>query len=333
MPTERRYRMIKIENLNKYFNRHKKNQIHVINNTSLTLEDKGLVALLGPSGSGKTTLLNAIGGLDKVKSGSIYIDGQKITSKWSYKVDKIRNLNIGYIFQDYKLVDNLSVYDNVSLVLKMIGIKDKKEIDKRVRYVLEKVGMYRYRKRPANMLSGGERQRVGIARAIVKNPHIIIADEPTGNLDSKNSLEIMNIIKAISKDLLVILVTHETNLAKFYASRIIEIADGKIINDYENVHNEELDYAIDNRFYLKDFENQETITNSDSTFKIYSDQKPSLQLDIVIKNDNIYIRSKQKEKIEVVEEGSNIEMIDDHYKKMDKATMEQYEFNFKDIIN
>ena len=333
MPTERRYRMIKIENLNKYFNRHKKNQIHVINNTSLTLEDKGLVALLGPSGSGKTTLLNAIGGLDKVKSESIYIDVQKITSKWIYKVDKIRNLNIGYIFQDYKLVDNLSVYDNVSLVLKMIGIKDKKEIDKRVRYVLEKVGMYRYRKRPANMLSGGERQRVGIARAIVKNPHIIIADEPTGNLDSKNSLEIMNIIKAISKDRLVILVTHETNLAKFYASRIIEIADGKIINDYENVHNEELDYAIDNRFYLKDFENQETITNSDSTFKIYSDQKPSLQLDIVIKNDNIYIRSKQKEKIEVVEEGSNIEMIDDHYKKMDKATMEQYEFNFKDIID
>ena len=101
----------------------------------------------------------------------------------------------------------MSFYDNVSIALKLIGIKDKKEIDKRVNYCLEKVGMLRYKKRPCNMLSGGERQRVGIARAIVKNPNIIIADEPTGNLDSKNSIEIMNIIKAISKDKLVILVS------------------------------------------------------------------------------------------------------------------------------
>lgn len=130
--------MIKIEKVNKYFNRHKKNQIHVIDNTTLTLGDTGLVALLGPSGSGKTTLLNVIGGLDKVAKGKIFINGQKITSKFSYKVDKIRNLNIGYIFQDYKLVENLSVYENVALSLKIIGIKDKKEIDKRVTYVLQK---------------------------------------------------------------------------------------------------------------------------------------------------------------------------------------------------
>ena len=187
--------MIELVNVNKYFNRHKKNELHVINNTSLTLEDTGLVALLGPSGCGKTTLLNAIGGLDKIKKGKIYIDNQKISSKFSYKVDKIRNLNVGYIFQDYKLIDNLSVYDNVALVLKMVGIKNKTEIKKRVEYVLDKVGMLRYKKRPAGMLSGGERQRVGIARAIVKDPNIILADEPTGNLDSKNSLEIMKIIK------------------------------------------------------------------------------------------------------------------------------------------
>ena len=154
-----------------------------------------------------------------------------------YKKDNIRVMNIGYIFQDYKLIDNLSVYDNIALALKMIGIKDKKEIKKRIDYVLETLNMYRYRNRLAGMLSGGERQRVGIARAIVKNPNIIIADEPTGNLDSKNSLEIMNIIKAISKDKLVILVTHEEELAKFYASRIIEIQDGKVMKDYINEHN------------------------------------------------------------------------------------------------
>ena len=213
--------MIKIEKVNKYFNRRRKNQIHIINNTSLEFGDKGLVAILGQSGSGKTTLLNAIGGLDKVNKGKIYINGQRITGKRAYTVDKIRNLNIGYIFQDYKLIENMSVFDNVALSLQMIGIKNKKEIEKRVYYVLEAVNMYRYRNRPAGMLSGGEKQRVAIARAIVKNPSIVIADEPTGNLDSKNSLEIMNIIKAISKEKLVIVVTHDVDLAKFYATRIL----------------------------------------------------------------------------------------------------------------
>ena len=325
--------MIEIKNLNKFFNKGKKNQIHVINNVSLTLDNNGLVALLGPSGSGKTTLLNAIGGLDNVKSGHIYIDGQKITSKMIGKRDKIRNLNIGYIFQDYKLIENMSVYNNVALVLKMIGIKDKKEIKTRVDYVLEKVGMYRYRNRPANMLSGGERQRVGIARAIVKDPNIIIADEPTGNLDSKNSLEIMNIIKAISKDRLVILVTHENNLAKFYASRIIEIEDGTIIKDYENNHLDTLDYQIDNRFYLKDFKNYKSIKESSIDVDVYSDGNDKIKLDIVIKNGNIYIKSNTKEKIEVIDDNSNIELVNAHYKKIDQDTINKYEFKFNEVID
>ena len=189
--------MIIIDKLNKYYNKGRKNQIHVINNTSIELPDKGMVALLGPSGCGKTTLLNAIGGLDKVNKGKIYIDNKKITKRCANQVDKIRNLKIGYIFQDYKLLDNMSVYDNVAIVLKMIGIKNKKEVKKRVEYILERLGIYRYRHRPCSMLSGGERQRVGIARALVKNPDIILADEPTGNLDSKNTIEIMNIIKTI----------------------------------------------------------------------------------------------------------------------------------------
>ena len=325
--------MIEIKNLNKYFNKGKKNQIHVINNVNLTLNDNGLVALLGPSGSGKTTLLNTIGGLDNVKSGNIYIDGKKITSKLTYKRDKIRNINIGYIFQDYKLIDNMSVYSNVSLVLKMLGIKDKKEIKKRVDYVLEKVGMYRYRNRPCNMLSGGERQRVGIARAIVKDPDIIIADEPTGNLDSKNSLEIMNIIKAISKDRLVILVTHENNLAKFFASRVIEIEDGAIVNDYENKNVDALDYQIDNKFYLKDFENYESIKEKAIDVDVYSSGNDKIKLDIVVKNGNIYIKSNTKEKIEVIDENSSIEFVNAHYKKIDKETVNKYQFNFNEVIN
>jgi len=325
--------MIRLNNVDKYFNKGKKNQIHVINNISLELEDNGLVALLGPSGCGKTTLLNSIGGLDKIKSGEITINDDNISSKFTGKVDKIRNLNIGYIFQDYKLIDNLSVYDNVALVLKMIGIKDKKEIKKRVEYVLDKVGMLRYKRRPANMLSGGERQRVGIARAIVKDPNIILADEPTGNLDSKNSLEIMKIIKAISRDRLVILVTHEQSLARFYASRIIEIQDGAIQKDYKNESSDELDYEIENSFYLKDFKYNNKLKEDNLDIDIYSDNKQKIKLDIVLKNGNIYIKSNTRDKVEVVEDNSSIEFIDDHYKKIDKSDIDKYEFDFKDVID
>lgn len=325
--------MIKIDNVNKYFNRHKKNQIHVINNTSIELEDTGLVALLGPSGCGKTTLLNTIGGLDKINSGTIYINNEKITKRRVGKIDEIRSLNIGYIFQDYHLINDMSVYDNVAMPLKMNGIKNQEEIKRRVNYVLEKVGMYRYRNRPAEMLSGGERQRVGIARAIVKNPKIIIADEPTGNLDSKNTIEVMNIIKAISKNRLVILVTHEKEIAEFYASRIITLSDGTITSDKENNHNEELDYKMDGKIYLKDIKNKVTSNEKNLTVNYYNDHNEKLDLNIVLKNGNIYIETSNKEKVQVIGEDSSIELIDDNYKKISKSIYEDYKFNFKEFTN
>lgn len=325
--------MIKIERVNKYFNRRRKNQIHIINNTSLELEDKGLVAILGQSGSGKTTLLNAIGGLDKVNKGKIYINGKKIAKRRPNTVDKIRNLNIGYIFQDYKLIENMSVFDNVAISLKMIGLKNKKEIQKRVNYVLEAVHMYRYRNRPAMMLSGGEKQRVAIARAIVKNPSIVIADEPTGNLDGKNSLEIMNIIKAISKEKLVILVTHEKDLANFYATRVVEVQDGKIIKDYENETEESLEYRLDNKIYLKDLKEISKIKNEKFNINIYSDnENDKIDLKLVIKNGNIFIQAENR-KTEIVDDNSAIEFIDGHYKKIDKSIYEKYKYNLDDVID
>ena len=324
--------MIILKNVNKYFNRFKRNQIHVINNTSLDFPDKGLVALLGPSGCGKTTLLNAIGGLDKISNGKIYINGIKMPRRFNHKKDKIRTLNIGYIFQNYNLLDNLSVYDNVALSLKMIGVKNKKEIKKRVEYVLTKVDMYRFRNRPCSMLSGGQRQRVGIARALIKNPSVIIADEPTGNLDSKNTIEIMNIIKSISMSKLVILVTHEKELANFYASRIIDITDGKIINDKENNHSNELDYRIDDNIYLKDFKNHDLIEDDDYKINIYSDLKKKIKLDIVLKNGNIYIKT-NTDKIEVVDDDSNINFINGHYKKINKNDYQKSEFDLSVLEN
>ena len=325
--------MIKLKGVNKYFNKGKKNQIHVINDTTLELGSKGLVALLGPSGSGKTTMLNAIGGLDKVNSGDIFVDGVKITSKSASKIDEIRNLNIGYIFQDYKLIDNMTVYENVAMVLRMIGIKDEEEIKKRINYILETLGIYRYRNRMADMLSGGERQRVGIARAIAKNPKIIIADEPTGNLDSANSIEIMNIIKAISREKLVVLVTHEVELAKFYASRIIEIKDGKVIDDYHNNTDDNLDYKLDNKFYLKDFEKNESLSGNSLNVNFYGNKEDSVNMDIVVKNGNIYIKSHSDMRVEVVDSNSAIEFVDDHYKEMDKSLYESYKFDFDKVID
>ncbi len=311
--------MIKLINVNKYFNKKKKNEIHVINNANLEIEGPGLIALLGPSGSGKTTLLNAIGGLDKVNSGAIYIDDQQITGVSMNKKDKIRNLSVGYIFQNYNLVDTMSVFDNVALPLRMLGMKDPEEIKEKVNYALEQVGMYRYRNRYADMLSGGERQRVGIARALAKNPPVIIADEPTGNLDSKNTLEVMNIIKRISATRTVILVTHEEKLAKFYATRIIRLNDGRITSDSVNDEENSLDYRIDNRIYLQDIENRYSLKNDKFNIRIFDKSDGVIDLDIVIQKGNIYVKTDDASKrLEVVDENSAVELIDDRYRNIDR---------------
>ena len=320
--------MLKVQNVDKYFYRRRSNQIHVINGTSLEFGENGLTALLGPSGCGKTTLLNVIGGLDKVDKGKIYINGKRITGRTAGAVDKIRNLNIGYIFQNYNLINNMTVFENVAMVLKMVGIKDKKEIKEKVEYALELVGMYRYRKRYADMLSGGERQRVGIARAIVKNPSIIIADEPTGNLDSANTLEVMNIIKAISREKLVILVTHEESLAEFYADRIIRLKDGKVISDEVNKNVEGLDYRIENRIYLKDIKDNKTYGDGEHSLRVFNESGEKVDLDIVISRGNIFINSRNnRSRVEIVDDNSSIELVDDHYRAMTAEEAEARKFH------
>ncbi len=320
--------MVTLTNVDKYFYRRRANQIHVINDTTLEFGETGLTALLGPSGCGKTTLLNVIGGLDKADKGSIYINGQKISGRSAGAVDKIRNLNIGYIFQNYNLIDDMTVFDNVAMVLKMVGIKDKAEIREKVEYALDLVGMYRYRKRYADMLSGGERQRVGIARAIVKNPSIIIADEPTGNLDSANTLEVMNIIKTISREKLVILVTHEEDLANFYADRIIRLRDGKVISDEINHNSEGLDYRIENRIYLKDIADQRKYGDDDHTVRVFNESGGKMDLDIVISRGNIFIQSRDRSaRMEIVDDNSSIELVDDHYRALTTEEAESRRFH------
>ena len=213
--------MIKITNLNKYFYRHKDNEIHVINDSTIEFPETGLVTLLGESGSGKTTLLNVIGGLDDFEKGEIEIDGNVIKKYKSKKIDKIRNEKIGYIFQNFLLLKQKTVYENLQLVLNMYDL-DNKSIDERITYVLKAVGMLKYKKKKVSELSGGQQQRVAIARALIKAPSLILADGPTGNLDEKNTIEIMNILKKISKTTLVILVSHEKRVAYSYSDLIPE---------------------------------------------------------------------------------------------------------------
>ena len=231
--------MLELNNINKSYK--VANEKHkVLNNISIKFKKSEFVSILGPSGSGKTTLLNIIGGLDRYDSGDLIING-KSTKKFKNKDwDAYRNNSIGFIFQSYNLITHMSVLKNVELCLTLSGIS-RKERKQRAKQVLEKVGLKNHMYKKPNQLSGGQMQRVAIARALVNNPDIILADEPTGALDSKTSIQIMEIIKEISKDKLVIMVTHNPELAKTYSNRIITIKDGEIesdTNSYEEVINE-----------------------------------------------------------------------------------------------
>ena len=314
--------MIKINNLNKYYNKNKSNEIHVINDVTLELPNQGLISFLGASGSGKTTLLNVIGGLDKA-SGLMSYDSFETNKYQMSKIDKYRNENFGYVFQTYNLLLNETVYDNLKIALELIDIYDEKEATNRIEYALKSVGMYKYRKKKASQLSGGQQQRVAIARTLVKHCKVIIADEPTGNLDSANALEVMNILKSISKKTLVLLVTHNESLANFYSDYIYKIEDGKIIDQYENINNLSLNTSNENIIYLKDMNIVEGNLEGVNV-KFYSDNEKDIDLEIIERNNTFYIKSNKKIKLL---ENSNLKLVDEHYKPIDKESINEYNYD------
>lgn len=197
---------------------------------NLTFKENEFVSILGPSGSGKTTLLNIIGGLDRYTSGDLLIDGKSTKYFKDSDWDSYRNTTIGFVFQNYNLIPHLSVLDNVIMALKLSGISAKESRERAIN-VLKEVGLEDHIHKRPNQLSGGQMQRVAIARALVNDPKILLADEPTGALDSKTSVQIMNLIKKISEDRLVIMVTHNAGIAEQYSDRIIRLLDGKVIED------------------------------------------------------------------------------------------------------
>ena len=203
---------------------------HALKNIDLSFRENEFVAILGPSGSGKTTLLNIIGGLDRYTTGDLIIDG-KSTKKFKDKDwDAYRNHAVGFIFQSYNLISHISVLENTMMGMTLSGVSFR-ERKRKALELLDKVGLKDHAYKKPNQLSGGQMQRVAIARALANDPKIILADEPTGALDSKTSKQIMELIKEISKDKLVIMVTHNKELAENYASRIVNMKDGEIIGD------------------------------------------------------------------------------------------------------
>ncbi len=280
--------MIKIEKLDKYYNKGKSNEVHVINETDLQFDDTGLVCILGESGSGKTTLMNTISGLDDFKSGTIDVDGEVVTKFGSDTQERIRNEKFGYIFQNYYLLMEQTVEYNIMLALSLYDVSDEDK-EKRVDYVLKAVDMTRYKKRLVSQLSGGQQQRVAIARALAKTPKVIFADEPTGNLDEQNTLRIMSILKNLSKNCLVIVVTHERSIADLFADRIINISDGRIVSDTKVEVNSSYEYSDNTNIYLGEFEKKD-YTNDNVEIETYDNKDmPKMNFKLIYTGNKLYI--------------------------------------------
>lgn len=279
--------MIKIDHAQKYYNRGRSNELHVINDLSIELPERGMVAIFGRSGCGKTTLLNAIGGLDGIDSGSIQVFGEDM----SPSSDEIRNKYIGYIFQNYNLCKGETVFENVANALRLCGMTDADEIRARVLASLKNVGMEKFVNRSPDTLSGGQQQRVAIARALVKAPSIILADEPTGNLDEANTVTVMDILKQASRSCLVLLVTHEASLVDYYCDKVVEIVDGAIASVKENSEANGYFKRDKNDIYLGELEMKE-ISGEGVRVEYYGEPREGKEIPLKLVNfgGRLYLR-------------------------------------------
>ena len=291
--------MIRIENIGKVFNAHSRNRNEVLKGVSFELPEKGFIAIYGKSGSGKTTLLNIIGGLDRQDSGKIYIDGENVAGK----VDKIRNAKIGFIFQNYYLERGYTIAEIMRNAMHIAGFKDEGEIERRSEQVLTLVDMERFKNKQGDALSGGQKQRVAIARALIKGADVILADEPTGNLDAENTMKVMDILKEISKTRLVVVVTHEITLIKKYADSYIKLVDGRL--DENTDLGEVFQYDTEHNNIYVDEKPRGEVKEGALDIEFYGDT-PAAKDTIQVFNDNgsIYIKA-----------GANVTVLDERSEK------------------
>ena len=255
--------MLEVKNLVKVYSAKGGVTVRALDDVSVKFPEKGMVFLLGRSGSGKSTLLNVAGGLDKPDSGEVIVKGRSSKDFSGSDFDSYRNTCVGFVFQEYNILNEFTIEQNISLALQL---QNKKNDKAAVNALLEMVDLKGFGKRKPNTLSGGQKQRVAIARALIKEPEIIMADEPTGALDSNTGKQVLDTLKKLSKTKLVIIVSHDREFAEFYADRIIELKDGKIIEDVTKTYSEPLSVSENVQMVSDDtvsIKNAENITESD----------------------------------------------------------------------
>ena len=281
--------MIKVTNLNKTYDRRSSNANHVLKDVSFTLPDTGFVCILGQSGCGKTSLLNAVGGLDHFDSGSIQTGKTTVTRSGTALYEAERNRSFGYIFQNYYLLQSHSVGYNVYLGLHSLKLSHREKL-KRVRSALAAVDMERYIRRQVSELSGGQQQRVAIARALARRPRVIFADEPTGNLDEANTMNICTLLRKISKNSLVVMVTHEQRIANFFADRIITLEDGAVCSDSADWARTGIELAGGDTLYAGDYRERKLSSEGISLRLLTAEGAAPVNLSVVALKDRIVIK-------------------------------------------
>ena len=313
--------MLQIRNIKKTYSTGKI-RVEALKGISLDFPEKGLVFIVGKSGSGKSTLLNIIGGLDKMTSGEIVIDGKSTSNFSSSDFDAFRNYYIGFIFQDFNLIDEINVYDNIALALK---IQAKGHDNNTIEDSLKMVGLEGLGYRKPNELSGGQRQRVSIARALVKDPHIILADEPTGALDSKTGEALILTLKNLSRNKLVIVVTHDEDMALNYGDEIIEIKDGQVFNHIvstnEGIQNKEeiLDNLVkynSSSLILDEKEINSKLKKGETNYICINTSKETVSLAYSDAFPYLYERKEAFNRFKEVENESNKEVIKTNEKRI-----------------
>ena len=299
--------MIELSHVKKTYNRSSSTAVTAIDDTTLSFPETGMVAIFGKSGCGKTTLLNVIGGLDRYDSGDVRIDGSPVGPDRT----ELRNRAVGYIFQNYNLSETRTVYENVADALRLCGMEDGKEIETRVMTALTVVGLEKYRKRLPSTLSGGQQQRVAIARAIVKAPRVILADEPTGNLDDSNTVMVMTLLKKLSRTCLILLVTHEADLVDAFCDQVIEIVDGRVHSERTNETTDGVVRENRSDIYLGD------LSGSDGEIggirlTAYSDGSAAepLVLRVVTKNGTIFLDTGNDARVRILNAGSEVRLLE-----------------------
>ena len=280
--------MIRVRNLNKTYDAGHRHANHVLRDVTFTLPDTGFVCIVGASGCGKTSLLNAVGGLDSFDNGTIATGSVTASRYGTSQMENERNNSFGYIFQNYYLLSSHSVAYNVYLGLHALGLTHKEKLA-RVREALKAVGMERYTRRTVSDLSGGQQQRVAIARALARRPRVIFADEPTGNLDEKNTINICTLLRRISKTSLVVMVTHEENIARFFADRIITVSEGRITGDSDSWERGTL-RAAGSELYAGDYEEETAETEQIKLRVLHEKDAAPVELTVAVLKDRVIIK-------------------------------------------